>query len=160
MFLAIFRKKIWDDNLFVINKDLIEDKKVYSNFHNTAPHVLIWASGFTKSRAYFQAEPLSINLYGEREWFDLYPFVESFRIPDVLKYYRKNGLSLMRYFFCMNFANRKFLINLFKIFFLKKYKGKNYLNFFSDILPKFFYPYVYIAFLYYSLRKIFKLVLK
>ena len=26
MFLAVFKKKIWDDNLFVINKKLIEDK--------------------------------------------------------------------------------------------------------------------------------------
>ena len=159
MFLSIFRREIWNENLKYINQKDLCNLNIYSTFDNTAPHVKVFSYGFLNKNAYFVSDCLSVNLSGVREWADLYPFVESFRIPDVLKYYRKNGLNLMRYFFCMNFANRKFLINLFKIFFLKKYKGKNYLNFLSDILPKFFYPYVYIAFLYYSLRKIFKLVL-
>ncbi len=160
MFLNIFRKRIWHENLKFINQNDLKDPNIYSTFDNTAPHVKIFSYGFLNKRSFFISESLSVNLSGVREWSAYYPFVESFRIPDVLKYYRRNGLNFVRYFFCMNFANRKFLINLFKIFFLRKYKGKNYLNFLSDILPKFFYPYIYIAFLYYFFRKIFKLTLK
>ena len=54
MFLAIFRKKIWDYNLFRINQDFVKEKDVYSTFDNTAPHIIIWSSGFKNSKAYFQ----------------------------------------------------------------------------------------------------------
>ena len=56
----------------------------------------------------------------------------------------------------MNFANRKFLINLFKIYFLKNYKGKKYLNIYRDVLPKFFYLSIYVCLIYFLLRKILK----
>ena len=91
---------------------------------------------------------------------ELYPFVESFRIPDVLKYYKKNGLILLRYIYCMNFANRKFIINLSKLIFSKKFKGLEYLDFSKDILPKLFYPSVYVAFIFYCLRKFLKFILR
>ena len=160
MFLAIFRKKIWDDNLFVINKDLVEDKRVYSNFHNTAPHVLIWASGFTESRAYFQADPLSVNTHGEREWFDLYPFVESIRIPEVLDLYRKKGLKLSQYFLNKNFALRKLFISLIQIYFFKKFKGSEYIDIKKHILSNIFYPSIYFSFIFFIIRKLIKIIFK
>ena len=158
MFLSIFRRKIWVKNLNTINQNNLYDLNTYSNFDNTAPHVKIFSSGFLNKNAYFVSEGLSVNLSGVREWSAYYPFVESFRIPDVLMYYKKNGLSLLRYFYCMSFANRKFIINLFKILFIKKYKGKSYLNFTKDILPKFFYLSSYAGFLFNCFRKLFKIV--
>ena len=160
MFLNIFRRKIWNDNLGIINERDLKDLQTYSTFDNTAPHIKIFSYGFLNKKSYFVSECLSVNLSGVREWSDYYPFIESFRIPDVLKYYRKNGLSLLRYFYCMNFSNRKFLINLFKILFVKKYKGKKYLVFYKDIFHKLFYPSVYIGFIFYCLRKVFKLIIK
>ncbi len=160
MFLAIFKKKIWDDNLFVINKKLVEDKNIYSTFENTAPHVMIWASGFKNSKAYFQSQPLSVNTYGVREWIDLYPFVESIRIPEVLEHYRKNGLKLSKYLYNKNFALRKLLINLFKIYFLKDVNGSSYINFSKHVVSNLFYPSIYIGLIYFTIRKMFKLIFK
>ena len=96
----------------------IEDKNIYSTFENTAPHVIIWSSAFKNSDAYFQSNPLSVNMHGVK-WADFYPFVESIRIPEVLDYYRKAGLKLHKYL-CKIFALRKLFINLFKFIF-KKY---------------------------------------
>ena len=160
MFLAIFKKKIWDDNLFVIDKKLIEDKNTYSNFENTAPHVMIWASGFNNSKAYFQSQPLSVNTYGVREWMDLYPFVESIRIPEVLDLYRKNGLKLNKYLYNKNFALRKLFISLFKIYFFKDIKGLQYISIKKHIIQNLFYPSIYYSPFFFAIRKIFKMILK
>ena len=160
MFLAIFRKKIWDNNLFVINKQLIEDKNTYSNFENTAPHIMIWASGFNNSKAYFQSQPLSVNTYGVREWMDLYPFVESIRIPEVLDLYRKNGLKLNKYLYNKNFALRKLFISLFKIYFFKDIKGSKYININKHIISNLFYPSIYFSPFFFAIRKILKIILK
>ena len=154
MFLAIFRKKIWDENLFRINQQSIEDKKTYSTFDNTAPHIIIWSSGFKNSKAFFQSEPLSVNTYGVREWINLYPFVESIRIPEVLDYYRSAGLSSKKYFKNKNYALRSLILNLIKIYFYKNIKGSSYINIRKHIISNLFYPGVYYGFLYYSFRKI------
>ena len=160
MFLNIFKREIWNENLKCIDQKDLHNLDTYSTFDNTAPHIKIFSYGFLNKNAYFVSDCLSVNLGGVREWTDLYPFVESFRIPDVLKYYKKNGLSLLRYIYCMNFANRKFLINLFKIYFLKNYKGKKYLNIYRDVLPKFFYLSIYVCLIYFLLRKILKFFFK
>ena len=110
MFLVIFKKELWDKNLYRINKAYIEEKKIYSTFDNTAPHVIIWSSAFKDSLAYFQSKPLSVNMHGVREWADLYPFVESIRIPEVLNYYRRAGLNFYKYLYYKNFAVKTFLL--------------------------------------------------
>ena len=160
MFLAIFRKKIWDSNLFRINQDSIQDKEVYSTFDNTAPHIIIWSSGYKNSKAYFQSEPLSVNTQGVREWSDLYPFVESIRIPEVLDYYRQAGLKFHKYLYYKNFALRKLFINLFKIYFFKNINGSNYINIKKHIIYNLFYPSIYLGLIYFIIRKIFKLIFK
>lgn len=158
MFLLIFKRKIWNSSLNIINKKNVEDKKTYSTFDNTAPHIKIFAKGYLNRDCFFHAKALSVNLSGVREWHVFYPFVESFRIPEILQIYKKNGLSYLRFILCSIYANRKFLINFFKIYFSKKYRGKEYLNFFKDIFPKFFNPTIYFFFIYYFFRKIYKLI--
>ena len=160
MFLAIFKKELWDKNIFKINKDYLSNKNTYSTFDNTAPHVIIWSSAFKNSKAYFQSDPLSVNLHGVREWSDLYPFVESIRIPEVLEYYRKAGLSFNRYLYYKNFALRKLLINLFKILFFKNIKGLEYINVKKHILSNMLYPGIYLGLVYFVIRKLFKMIFR
>ena len=45
-------------------------------------------SAFKDSNAFICAEPLSVNLLGEKEWGDLYEFIEAVRLPELLDYYR------------------------------------------------------------------------
>ena len=160
MFLVIFKKELWDKNLFRINQMALEDKNIYSTFDNTAPHVIIWSSAFKNSDAYFQSDPLSVNMHGVREWADFYPFVESIRIPEVLDYYRKAGLKLDKYLYYKNFALRKLFINLFKIYFLKNIKGSEYIHIKKHIISNILYPSIYFGLVYFVLRKIFKLIFK
>jgi len=160
MFLAVFKKKIWDKNLFRINKNHIEDKKIYSTFDNTAPHIIIWSSDFKNSKAYFQSEPLSVNTHGVREWVDLYPFVESIRIPEVLDYYRFAGLKLHKYLYYKNFALRKLFISLIQIYFFKNVNGAKYINIKKHLISNLLYPSIYIGFIYFIVRKIFKFIFR
>lgn len=156
MFLAVFKKKNWDDNLNKINKRFLENKETYSTFDNTAPHIKIWASAFSNSISYFESKSLSVNTHGEREWDDLYPFVESIRIPEVLDYYRASGLNIYKYFYYKNFALRKLFVNLFKIYLFKNIKGSKYINFKKHILQNLIFPGIYLGLIYFLLRKIFK----
>ena len=66
----------------------------FSTFENTCPHIKIFSKAFAKSKAFFYADGLSVNLSGQREWSNLYPFVESIRIPEALDHYFKFGLPV------------------------------------------------------------------
>ena len=96
---------------------------------------------------------MSINLIGEREWGSLYEFVEIIRIPELLDYYRTQGLSLKRYLYCKNFALRNFSNYLFKIIIGGEKMGKKYLNIKKHILKNLIYPNVYLSPIYFILRK-------
>ena len=153
IFLSIFRTKMWMENKSIINIEEISDKNFYTNIYNTFPHLIIFSRAFRNSIAYAQSEPLSINLIGEREWADMYPFIEAVRIPQVLDLYRSNGLPLIRYIIEKNYASRRILPGLFKLFYLKSAKGIELLNFRRDILPNCLYPSVYYYGFYYFIKK-------
>ena len=161
MFLNIFRRKKWVENIDQIDRSLVSDTRVMSNIYNTFPHNIIFAKAFKNSNAFFHSDPLSIALYGERDWWkDLYPFVEAIRIPELVDVYRKNGLNYFKYLICKNFALRKLFSNLIKVYILPEYNGFQYLNFRQHILKNLHYPSIYIMPFYYLIRKIFKLVLE
>ena len=159
MFLCIFRKKYWDQNLDVIDNKLISDLKTYSSFDNTCPHIKIWSKAFKNKSAYFQSNPLTVNLSGERakDWGYLYPFVEAIRIPEVVDCFRENGLSFMRYIYCKNYAVRKLLFNLVKLLINPSYKGLAYVKIKKHIINNLIYPSIYIAPIFYIFRKILKI---
>ncbi len=75
IFLFVFLKET-KQNLDVIDKKLIKDPNTWSNFENTCFFIKVFCSAFNKSKAYFCAKPLSVSLFGIREWGNLYPFVE------------------------------------------------------------------------------------
>ena len=69
-----------------------------SNTDNTFFYLKTCAKAFKKSKAFFCAKPLSINLQGVREWTSVYYLVEIIRIPEILDYYRKQGMNFFAIF--------------------------------------------------------------
>ena len=106
------------------------------------------------SNAYFQSEPLSVNLSGEREWVDLSTFVETIRIPEILDVHKSNGLPALKFFYCKNYALRNFIPSYFKMFLNRNVSGFKYINFNSHILKNLVYPNVYLSIVYFVIRKI------
>jgi glycosyltransferase involved in cell wall biosynthesis len=155
IFVCVFRKKKWDQNLNVIDKKLIKDPNSWSNFENTCFFIKVFCSAYNKSKAYFCAKPLSVNLFGIREWGNLYPFVEIVRIPEALDYYRSQGLNFFRYIVCKNYALRNFFNYFFKILINGDKMGLNYINFRKHFFINLIYPNSWLSLLYFFFRKIF-----
>ena len=156
IYLSLFKTKKWLKSIDILDKEKIKDSRYWSNFDNTCLHPIVIANAFKNSKAYICAEPLSVNLVGEREWKSMYEFVETVRIPELLDYYRKQGLSLTSYLYCKNFALRNFSNYMFKIIIGGEKMGSNYLNIKNHILKNLFYPNVYLSIIYFIFRKIFK----
>ena len=160
MYLCIFKKKYWVENVNVIDKKNISDATLYSNFDNTAPHIKIWSAAFNNKISYFLHEPLSANVHGPRDedWGNLYAFVEAVRIPEVLDCYRNNGMSFLRFFICKNYALRRFLPGFYKMILKPKHKGLEYVKIWSHVIKNSLYPGVYIFGFYFFFRRLFIIV--
>ena len=156
MFLSVFRRKKWDQNLHVIDKKLIKDPNPWSNFENTCFFLKVYCEAFKKSKAYFCAKSLSVNLFGIREWGNLYPLVEIVRMPEALDYYRSKGLNFFRYIICKNYALRNFFNYFFKIFINGDKMGLNYVNLKKHFFMNLIYPNSWLSLLYFVQRKIYK----
>lgn len=156
IFLSIFKREKWEKYKSILNPEEIKDSRYWSNTDNTLIHPKIMCCAFKDSPAFICAEPLSVNLQGEREWGDLYEFIEIIRLPELLDFYRSKGMSLKRYLLCKNFALRNFSNYLIKIIFGGKKKGLNYINFRKHVLNNLFFPNVYFSLLRSIVRKIFK----
>ncbi len=149
-FVNIFRRKMWMDNVHVLDKKSINDK----NSIVSLLHLRIHANAFRKSLCYFHAEPLSVNLYGVREWKLLYPFIETFKLSESLDYYRSRGLNFFKYIYCKNYTLRNFASNLTKTIIGGKATGIHFLNFNKHIFQNLLYPNVYLSIFYFIFRKI------
>ena len=108
MYLSIFKREKWQNKIDTIDKEKLYRKEIFSTFENTCPHIKVFAKAFSNSKAYFEKDPLTISLIGEREWSSLYNFVEIVRIPEVLDCYKGQGLPFNQYFFCKNFSLRNY----------------------------------------------------
>ena len=149
-FVNIFRRKMWMDNVHVLDKKSINDK----NSILSLLHLKIHANAFRKSLCYFHAEPLSVNLYGVREWKSFYPFIETFILCESLDYYRSKGLNFFKYIYCKNYTLRNFASNLTKTIIGGKATGLYFLNFNKHIFQNLLYPNVYLSIFYFIFRKI------
>ena len=94
MFLSVFKRSMWLNKVSVLNNEAIKDPRIFSHFDNTFPHVKVFSAAFSNSKAYFQADPLSVCLSGAREWKQMSPLVSSVRLVEALDEYRKNGIKL------------------------------------------------------------------
>ena len=160
IFLSVFRRSMWLSHVDCLDKHALDDRRVFSHFDNTFPHVKIFANAFSNSKAYFHAEPLSICLTGAREWAPMYPFIRSVRLIEALDEYRKNGLAFNTYWRCKNFALGTFLPDMVYIFIYKKKSGYEYIKFFNLLFRNWLYPEFYWSFFRFIIRKFHSLIYK
>jgi glycosyltransferase involved in cell wall biosynthesis len=157
IFLSLFNKNKYLENIDLLNQKNLADKRLWSNFDNTCSHAKILSSAFKDSDSYICAEPLSVNLIGLREWAPLYEFIEIVRIPELLDYYKSLGFNKWKYYHCKNFALRNFFNYFFKIFIRGELSGSKYVNFKKHIFYNLLYPNVWFSLFYFFIRKILNL---
>lgn len=153
MFLSVFRRDKWLENVKELDTKAINDMRTFSHFDNTFPHIKIFSKAFANSTAYFNAEPLSVCLTGAREWSPMYPFVHSVRLVEALGEYRKNGLGLFKYLWCRNFALNSFIPDIMSMYLYRKISGFQYVNPIKLILSNCLFPNFYLSVIYYFIRK-------
>jgi len=158
IFLSIFRTKKWLNEVESIDIKKIINPGTWSTLENTFLHAIVSAKAFKNSKAYICSKPLSINLWEVREWGCLYEFVEIIRIPELLDYYRSQGLCFKKYYYCKNFSLRNFGSYMVKIIIGSKSKGMHYINFNKHILKNMIFPNFYLSFVRVILKKTFKLI--
>lgn len=154
MFLSVFRREGWLKSVHFLDPIAINDKRTFSNFDNTFPHVKIFAYAFSDSKAYFNSEPLIVSLSGVREWEPLQSMVMNIRLIEALNLYRARGLGLFKYLECKNYALRSFLPQLAWMVLNKKVSGIELVPLKKVLIHYAIYPNFYFSLLYYFLRKI------
>ena len=158
-FLNLFRRKLWNENVKFINMKNARDKRWYSTPDNTYFNTIIFANAFKNSKAYVQAEPLTVNLNGVREWLVMYMFIIIVRIPEMLDYYRSRGLPFKRYYLCKNFALTQFFRFIGSIYLSKDKRSWNYLNIWQHIFKNLIFVNVYLSpfhYLFIRLKRVFR----
>jgi glycosyltransferase involved in cell wall biosynthesis len=155
---SVFRRLPWIQNINMLNAEALQDKRTFSHFDNTFPHVRIFSKAFAKSTAYFNAAPLGVCVSGVREWSDLNPLVMSVRLIESLQCYRDNGLTYWRYVYCKNDALKYFIPDMIKIMKNKKKSGYYYINIPKLISTSFLYPNFYLSFFYFLAQRFRKLI--
>lgn len=159
MFLSVFRRQNWIKNTDVLDEAAVSDARTFSHFDNTFPHIKIFSKAFSNSRAFFNANPLSVCLTGAREWAPMYPFVQSVRLVETLDEYRKNGLPYIRYVRCKNYALNNFIPDFVSMFIHRDHSGFAFVHPLKLLLGNCFYPNFYLSFFYFFARKL-KLILQ
>ena len=152
IFLSVFKRKNWIQNVNVIDATTVSDLRTFSHLDNTFPHVKIFSKAFANSKAFFNAKPLSVCLTGAREWAPMYPLIHSVRLVEALNEYRKNGLPYIRYLKCKNFALNNFIPDVVSMF-IHKDRGYVYINPLKLIIENCLYPNFYWSFVRYFLLK-------
>ena len=132
----------------------MKDKRVWSNFDNTAFFIKVFCEAFSNSKAYLCSKPLSVNLSGVREWTDLYPLVEIVRLPEALDYYRSKGLSFFQYIYTKNYSMRNFFNFFFKILITGDKAGISYISFTRHFLKNLVYPYAWLSIIFFVIKKL------
>jgi len=152
MYMAVFNRTQWlqfHDVLKYRGYDLNE----FSSLENSFPHAVVFAHAFSKSKAYFYSKPLTVNLFGVREWGTLYPLIRSFRLVQLLNLFRKQGVPLLKYLKCKNASLHFFIPDFIYILVNSRRSGLKYINIFKDVLPLFVYPNFYASPLYFFIKR-------
>lgn len=157
IFVCIFNRKMWMNGLYCLSQKDIEDTRVWSNFDNTCFNGKVISTIFKDKKSFICAKPLSVNLIGEREWVSMYDFVEIVRIPELLDYYRSQGMSFWKYVYCKNYALRNFFNFFTKILINGEGSGKQYVNLYKHFFKNLIYPYAWLSIIFFAIRSINKL---
>jgi len=158
IFLCIFNREKWLSGLDCVKKKDIEDIRVWSNFDNTCLNAKVISNVFKNKKSFLCSDPLSVNLIGEREWVSMYEFVEIVRIPELLDYYRSQGMNFFKYIYCKNFALRNFFNFFTKIMIHGEKAGRNYVSFYNHFLKNLIYPYAWLSIIFFAIRTIKKII--
>lgn len=153
IFLSVFRREKWIGSVHVLDTTALESSATFSHLDNTFPHLKVWAAAFSKSKAYFNPDPLVVCITGIREWAPMTPIIMSVRLPEALWAYRSNGMSWWRYFFCMNYALRNFAADFANIVLHRKLYKFN-VSYMQIILASLPYPNTYFSPFYFAARRI------
>lgn len=156
MFQSIFKKELWNNFFKTSNiSEGIKSKSEFSTYTNTFPHSYIFSKSFNNPLSMVISDPIIIVTSSFREWANLYPYVRSFRLLEILELnYKKKNITLLKYIYIKNFLLRYYFVDLLYLFF-KERKRLYSLNFSTEI-TKFLYLFPYIYFIYYIVNKIFK----
>jgi len=157
IFLIIFKTSDWLEASKKVHIEKLKEKGIWSNFENTCFFPIVNTYAFKSSKAYICSTPLSVNIIGYREWKNYYELVEIIRLPELLDFYRKNGLPLLQYLYCKNYALRNFFSYFLKIILFPKEKGRKYINFRKHFFKNLFFPNVYYSVITFLMRKIKKI---
>jgi len=155
IYLSVFRRSLWLANTQCLDEAAICDDRSLSHPDNSFPHVKIFAHAFSKSIAYFSAEPASVCLTGAQEWSPMGPLILSIRLPEALEEYKKNGLTWHAYWHCRNAALSNFFLDMMRLVFDKKNTGGEYVNIPKVLVQNCIYPNFYLSFFYPFFRKSF-----
>ena len=153
MFLSVFRKRNWDNHSYILDKDAINDLRTFSHFDNTFPHLKIFSHAFSKSTAYFNPYPMNVCLTGAREWSPMEPLVRNVRLIEALELYKKNGLPIVQYHLCRNFALSNFIPALGYMILNKDISGYKYINPMKIVISNCLYPRFYLSLFTFIIRK-------
>ena len=145
---------MWLNGLDCLSQKDIEDTRVWSNFDNTCFNGKVISTVFKDKKSFICAQPLSVNLIGEREWVSMYDFVEIIRIPELLDYYRSQGMSFWKYAYCKNYALRNFFNFFTKILINGEESGKQYVNLHKHFFKNLIYPYSWFSIIFFVIRSI------
>jgi hypothetical protein len=154
MFLAVFRRSMWQENTNVLDQNAVQDLRTFSHFDNTFPHIKIFSKAFAHSEAYFNADPLSVCLTGAREWSPMFPLINSVRFAEALNEYRKNGLPFWQYVKCRNYALKNFIPDMVNMIVHYKSSGFQYIHPLRLIIKNCIYPNFYFSLVYFFIRKL------
>jgi hypothetical protein len=154
MFLSVFRKTNWLDNVDALDQNAILDDRIFSHFDNTFPHVKIFAKAFASSTAYFNVRPLNVCLTGAREWSPMYPFIHSVRLVEALQAYRQNGLPYRKYVYCKNYALNNFIPDFVNMVLHKDKSGFAFIDPVKLLIQSCCYPNFYLSFFYFIGRRL------
>ena len=89
-----------------------------------------------------------------REWSSLYDFIEIVRIPELLDYYRSQGMNFWRYIYCKNFSLRNFFNFFTKIIIRGDQAGRNYVKYYKHFFKNLIFPYAWLSIIFFAMRLI------
>jgi len=158
IFLSIFKTEKWLQQVPKLDKKKIDDTGVWSTFENTCLNPILIAESCKNSKAFVCSKPLSVNLFGEREWGDMYEFIEIVRIPELIDFYRSRGLSFKKYIYCKNYSLRNFSNYFYKIYTGPDKKGKHLVDFKRHFLTNLIYPNAYFSIVTSLINKLVKFI--
>lgn len=158
MFLSVFRREMWRNKEAALSLEAIADRRTFSHFDNTFPHVAIFAEAFSSSQAYFNSAPLIVSLSGARDWAPMEPMIRSVRLLEALDRYRANGLPLINYLRCRNYTLGSFASNMAYIVLNKSVSGYEYVSPCKLFLLNMYYPNTYLSVFFYLKRKLLQLI--